>query len=254
MSLRRHLFAIGVCALCLSVSVFADEAVIRKNLATRLPNLPKIDEVTKTPVDGLWEIRLGSEVIYSDDQGSFVIEGQIIDTQKHVNLTEARIAKLTAIDFNKLPLKDAVVWKQGTGARKIVVFADPNCTYCKRFEKDLNSVKNVTVYTFLFPILGGDSPDKSKAIWCAKDKGKAWRSWMLDGTPPPAVAGKCDTTALERNAALGRKHAVNGTPALVFEDNERVPGIISAEEVEKKLATIKRKSQASLINPVRPES
>lgn len=239
MSLRRHLFTIGLSAFC--VSAFADEITIKKNLATRLPNLPQIDEITKTPMNGLWEIRMGSEVIYSDAQGSFVIEGHIIDTQKHLNLTEARIAKLTAFDFAKLPLKDAVVWKQGTGTRKIVVFADPNCTYCKRFEKDLNNVKNITVYTFLFPILGGDSPDKSKAIWCAKDKGKVWRNWMIDGTAPPAVAGKCDTAALDRNVALGRKHGISGTPSLVFEDSERVPGIISAEEVEKKFAEMKGK-------------
>lgn len=242
MTLRRRLFSIGLSALCLSVSAFADEATIRKNLATRLPNLPQIDEITRTPVNGLWEVRLGSEVIYSDAQGSFVIEGQIIDAQKHVNITEERIARLTAFDFNKLPLKDAVVWKQGTGARKIVVFADPNCTYCKRFEQDLNNVKDITVYTFLFPILGDDSADKSKAIWCARDKGKVWRSWMINGTAPPTVANKCDTSALERNIALGRKHAINGTPALVFENSERVPGIISAAEVEKKLAAMKRKS------------
>lgn len=242
MSLRHHLFSLGLSTLCLSSVVLADEAAIRKNLPMQLPNLPKIDEITRTPVSGLWEVRMGSDVIYSDEQGSFVIEGQIIDTQKHLNLTEARIARLTAIDFGKLPLQDAVVWKQGNGARKIVVFADPNCGYCKRFEQDLNNVKNITVYTFLLPILGGDSPDKSRAIWCAKDRGKAWRSWMIDGTPPPASAGACDTTALQRNVALGKKHGVNGTPALVFEDSERVPGILSAKEVENKFSRMAIKS------------
>lgn len=242
MSLRRHVFVIGLTALGVFGSGFADEATIKKNLAARLPNLPQIDEITKAPVAGLWEVRMGSEVIYSDEQGSFLIEGQIIDTQKHLNITEARVAKLTAIDFAKLPLKDAVVWKQGTGARKIVVFADPNCTYCKRFEKDLNNVKDITVYTFLFPILGGDSPEKSKAIWCAKDSGKVWRNWMIDGTAPPAVIGKCDTTALERNVVLGHKHGVTGTPSLVFSDSERVPGILSAAEVEKKFSEMKGKT------------
>ena len=81
-----------------------------------------------------------------------------------------------------------MVWKQGTGARKLVVFADPNCGYCKKLERDLNSVPNITVFTFLVPILGGDSPEKARDIWCAKDRGKAWRNWMIDGTPPPAAA------------------------------------------------------------------
>jgi len=239
---RRQLLAFGLSVLCLSGSALADEAAIRKNLPQRLPNLPAIDEVTRTPIGGLWEVRMGSEVLYSDAQGTFVVQGQIIDTAKRLNLTEERISRLTAFDFSKLPLKDAVVWKQGTGARKIVVFADPNCGYCKRFEKELTSVRDITVYTFLFPILGGDSPEKSRAIWCASDKGKVWRSWMINGTPPPSAPGKCDTSALERNVALGQKHGINGTPSLVFENSERVPGIISAEELEKKLSAANRKS------------
>ncbi len=218
----------------------ADEAVIRKNLAERLPNFPKIDEVSKTPVPGLWEVRTGTDVIYIDETGTFIIEGQITDLKAQLNLTEARINKLTAIDFAALPLKDAVVWKQGTGARKLVVFADPNCGYCKRFERDLQAVKDVTVYTFQFPILGGDSPEKSRNIWCAKDSGKVWRDWMLTGAAPPKSVGECDASALQRNIAMGRKFKVNGTPAIVFEDGKRIPGAMSAEQVEKQLVVSRK--------------
>jgi thiol:disulfide interchange protein DsbC len=238
MSVRRRLFAIALGALCLIGSASADEAAIRKALAERLPDLPAIDEITRTPVGGLWEIRMGSEVIYSDEQGAFVIEGQIVDTEQHLNLTAARIARLNAIDFATLPLQDAVVWKKGTGARKLVVFADPNCAFCKRFERELNGVSDITVYTFLIPILGGDSPEKSRAIWCARESGRVWRSWMIDGTPPPVAAAQCDATALERNLALGHKHNVNGTPSLVFENSERVPGVLSAEELEEKFSAL----------------
>ncbi len=238
MSVGRSLCIFGLVASCLVTSAFADEVAIRKNLAIRLPSLAPIDEVTKTPVNGLWEVRMGTEIIYSDEQGSFVVEGNIIDLQKQLNITQDRVAKLTAFDFAKLPLKDAVMWKQGTGARKLVVFADPNCGYCKRFEKELNGVKNITVYTFLIPILGGDSPEKSKAIWCAKDNGKVWRSWMLNGTVPPEVAGACDASALDRNLALGLKHGVNGTPMLVFTDSKRMAGIMSADELDKKLSSL----------------
>ena len=238
MSVGRSLCIFGLVASCLVTSAFADEVAIRKNLAIRLPSLAPIDEVTKTPVNGLWEVRMGTEIIYSDEQGSFVVEGNIIDLQKQLNITQDRVAKLTAFDFAKLPLKDAVMWKQGTGARKLVVFADPNCGYCKRFEKELNNVKDITVYTFLIPILGGDSPEKSKAIWCAKDNGKVWRSWMLSGTVPPEVAGACDASALDRNLALGLKHGVNGTPMLVFTDSKRMAGIMSADELDKKLSSL----------------
>ena len=230
----RH--TIAFCALGLFVQwAGAQEAVIRKTIAERLPDFPAIDEVSKTSIPGIYELRIGTEVVYSDESGNHLIEGQLIDTKSKANLTEARIAKLTAIDFAALPLKDAIVWKQGSGARKLVIFADPNCGYCKRFEKDLQAVKDVTVYTFLYPILGGDSPEKSRNIWCAKDSTKAWRDWMLDGTAPPRSMGKCDTAALERNTAMGKKYRVNGTPALVFADGKRVGGAMSVDQVEKQL-------------------
>ncbi|WP_043457952.1 DsbC family protein [Azohydromonas australica] len=220
----------------------AQEAQIRKNLAERLPSLPKIDEVSRTSVPGLWEIRIGNDVMYTDDKGDHIIQGQIVDTRTRANITESRLNKLSAIDFASLPLKDAVVIKQGSGARKMAVFVDPNCGYCKRFEKDLAAVKDVTVYTFLYPILGPDSDAKSKAIWCAKDPAKTWRDWMLSGVTPPRSMGDCDTAALERNVAFGKKHRVQGTPAMVFEDGTRVPGAIPGAEVEKHLAESSRKS------------
>ena len=219
----------------LAPACLAQEAVIRETLAKRLPGLPQIDEVSKSPIPGLYEVRMGTEILYTDERGEHVIEGSIIETKTRSNLTEARIDKLTAIDFAALPLKDAIVWKQGTGARKLVVFADPNCGYCKKFENEMQQVKNVTVYTFLYPILGGDSPEKSRNIWCAKDNGVAWRNWMINGTAPTRSMGQCDVSALQRNVALGKKYRVTGTPALVFEDGKRVPGAMAPEQVEKQL-------------------
>ncbi len=229
--LRRSLVALGIAAL--AQAALADDAAIRKNIAERMPDFPKIDEISKTPIPGIFEIRLGNDIFYTDEQGHYVFDGQLIETKNRTSLTEARINKLTAIDFAALPLKDAIVWKTGTGARKLVVFADPNCGYCKKFERELQQVKNVTVYTFLYPILGGDSPDKSRDIWCAKDSTKAWRDWMLEGTAPARTMGTCDTAAIVRNITMGRKHKINGTPALVFEDGLRVPGAMTIEQVEK---------------------
>ncbi len=220
---------------------FAGEAEIRKALAERLPDLGKVDEATKSPIAGLYEVRIGTEIYYTDDNGNYLIEGQLLDTKARTNLTEARVAKLTAIDFASLPLKDAIVSKQGDGSRKLVVFADPNCGYCKRFEREARAARNVTIYTFLYPILGNDSVDKSRNIWCAKDRDKVWADWMVDGTLPPKMMGDCDSSALQRNAALGRKHKVNGTPALVFEDGKRVPGAMSLGDLEKQLLASAKK-------------
>ena len=231
--LAQALFATALCAA--SVGVFADEAAIRKNLADHMPSLPKIDEVSKTPIPGIYELRMGTDLLYTDENGSYLIEGSVFDTRNKVDLTKARTDKLTAIDFGSLPLKDAMVIKQGNGSRRMVVFADPNCGYCKRIERDLVAVKDVTVYTFLIPILGADSVTKSRDIWCAKDSQASWRNWMIDGATPQKSIGKCDTAALERNLELSRKYKITGTPAVVFEDGTRVPGAIAADKIEKQL-------------------
>ena len=158
------------------------------------------------------------------------------------NLTEARLDQLSAVDFSALQIKDAIAVKQGSGARRMAVFVDPNCPYCKRFERDMATVKDVTVYTFLMPILGPDSNVKARDIWCAKDPAKTWRDWMLDGVAPPKAAGKCDDGALERNVAFGQKYRITGTPTIFFENGTRKPGAIPAAAVEKLLAASAKKS------------
>lgn len=225
-------------ALLLSLPVHANETVIRKNLTERLAGLPKVEEVRPSAMPGLWEIRIGNEIRYTDATGSYLLEGELIDLRTRKNLTEERIAKLQVVDFASLPLKDAVVWKTGDGKRRIAVFSDPNCGYCKRFERSLQDVKNLTVYTFLIPILGGDSPEKSRSIWCAKDSTASWRAWMLEGKAPAKPSGACDDAAVERNLALSKRNHVNGTPAIIFEDGSRAPGAMSAEQLEKRLLEI----------------
>jgi thiol:disulfide interchange protein DsbC len=222
----------------------ADEAAIRKTLADRMPELPKIDEVSKTPIPGLYEIRIGTDILYSDETGAYLFEGAMLETKTKTDMTKARIDKLTMIDVASLPLKDAMVFKQGTGARKLVVFADPNCGYCKRIERDLLALKDVTIYTYLLPILGPDSTTKSRDIWCAKDSSKAWRSWMIDGVAPPK-GDKCDTVALDRNLELARRYKINGTPAVVFEDGTRSPGALPAERLEARMKEARETSKKS---------
>ena len=231
------LVATGFMAL-LAAPSFAQEATIRKNLLERLPAFSKIDEVSKTPMSGLFEIRVNdSDIFYTDAEGNFLIQGNLIDTKAKRNLTEERVEKLSAIDFNTLPIKDAFTIVRGNGKRKMAVFEDPNCGYCKRFERDMQKVSDVTVYMFLYPILSPDSTDKSKSIWCAKDKAKVWQDLVVRDQPVPKAS--CDTTALDRNIDFGKKHKVTGTPTLFFADGSRVPGAVNAQQVEKFLADAK---------------
>lgn len=221
-----------------SLPVLANEAAIRKAFAERMPNAPKIDEVRPSAMPGLCEVRIGNEIRYTDAGANFLIEGELFDLKAKKNLTEERITQLNRIDFASLPFKDAVTWKNGTGKRRIAVFADPNCGYCKRFEKGLQELKDVTVYTFLIPILGGDSPEKTRAIWCSKDSANAWLSWMLKGEQPGKASASCDDAAIERNLALSRKIHVNGTPAILLEDGNRIPGAVGPVELEKRLQAL----------------
>ncbi|WP_066158783.1 DsbC family protein [Hydrogenophaga pseudoflava] len=230
--------AIALALALASLGAFAQEATIRKNLTERLPKLPPIDEISKTPMEGLYEVRVNqSEIFYTDAQGNFLIQGNLIDVRAQEDLTEKRQAKLTEIDFKDLPIKDAFTIVRGNGKRKVAVFEDPNCGYCKRFERDLTKIDNVTVHVFLYPILSQDSADKSRNIWCAKDKGKAFLDWMVKDVTPAAAS--CDTAALARNLEFGKKNRITGTPTLIFANGTRVPGAIGADRVEKLLAEAK---------------
>jgi thiol:disulfide interchange protein DsbC len=222
------------CALLFASTAWSQEATIRKNLAERIPQLSSIDEVSKSPIPGLFEVRVnGAEIFYTDAEANYLVQGNLIDTKQKRNLTEERIDKLTAIAFEALPVKDAFTLVRGNGKRKLAVFEDPNCGYCKRFEKDLQKINNVTIHYFLYPILSADSTEKSKNIWCAKDKTKAWQDWMVRDVTPATAS--CDSTAITRNVELGRKYKITGTPTLVFADGSRVPGAIGADQIEKRL-------------------
>lgn len=217
----------------------ANEAAIRKNLPERLPNFPTIDEVRRTPMAGLFEVRInGTEIIYTDAQGNFVIQGVLLDTQARVNLTEQRVEQLTALPFDQLPLKDAFKLVRGNGERQMAVFEDPNCGFCKRLERDLAKLDNATIHIFLYPILGQDSVTKSNHIWCAKDRAKAWEDWMLRNITPPAA--ECDTSAIARNVEFGRTHRITGTPTTFFVNGARVPGAVGLERIEAALQAPRR--------------
>lgn len=209
-----------------------NEAIIKRTLEGRLGGA-KVDAVAKTPYLGLYEVRLDHEILYTDEKMNYIFSGNIIDAKSMQNLTEKRLRDLSSIKWDNLPLDIAVKTVRGNGKSMLAVFSDPNCPYCKRFEKDLAKINDITIYTFLYPILSQDSRDKSNAVWCSADKSKAWNDLMLNGTVP--AAARCDTP-IERTLELGRKYRVSGTPTLVFANGERVPGAIPRDQLEKLLA------------------
>jgi thiol:disulfide interchange protein DsbC len=210
------------------------EMLIKKNLSERLSSLPRIEEVRRTPMSGLYEVRTESnEIYYTDPEGNYLLQGELIDVRQKRNLTEERIDKLSAIEFSKLPFKDAFTIVQGNGQRKLAVFVDPNCGYCKRFERDLEKLDNVTIHVFLYPILGADSVEKARNIWCAKDRSKSWRDWMLNAQKP--LEAKCDTAAVDRNVEFGHKNRITGTPTSFAANGNRIPGALPLSQLQSML-------------------
>lgn len=235
----RLLASIAAASLSLLLALPAaaqDLERIKSELRKKFPEA-QIETTRKAGYGGLIEVTGGGEVFYTDEKTSFLLLGSIIDTKTRENVTEARMRKLSAIKFDSLPLESAIKVVRGNGSRRIAIFADPNCGYCKRFERELVNVPDITVYTFLYPILSPDSMEKSKAVWCAPDRAKAWMDLMIRDAVP-AAAAKCDSP-LDQLVAFGREKRISGTPTIFFEDGERVPGAMPMAAFEKRLADAK---------------
>ena len=232
--LKRILAVALTGAILVAGAARADEASVKKAVEAALPGLP-VDGVRKTPYLGLYEIRTGAELIYTDEKVTYFFSGNIIDAKTRKDVTEERKNKLSQINFGDLPLNLAVKQVRGSGKRVIATFEDPNCGYCKKLAKDLQTLSDVTIYTFLYPILSPDSTEKSKAIWCAADRAKAWNDWMMNNTSPGAKTD-CDTSTIDKVVALGQKLNIRGTPTIFLSNGERIPGAVSLAKLEQSMA------------------
>lgn len=213
---------------------------IKKLVEPRLGAGAKIDSVKATPYGGLYEIRTGGEILYTDRSGSYLFSGHIFDAKSMTDLTKERLDDINKIKFSDLPFQNAVKLVKGNGKRVIAVFEDPNCGYCKRFrQQTLKEMDNVTVYTFMYNILAEDSFDKSKNIWCAPDRNKAWDDWMVSGKMAPNAPANC-ATPNDQVLALGQKLHITGTPSIFFADGSRIPGAVDAKALEAKLVAIQQ--------------
>ena len=216
------------------------EEKLKKTLTQRLGEGTQVETIIKTPYNGLYEVKVGNEIIYSDAEGKFIFIGRILETETSKDITQARLDEINKIKFSDLPLEASIKSVKGNGKRVIAVFEDPNCGYCKRFRKTLADTKDITIYTFMYPILSDDSRAKVKNVACSADKAKAWDDWMINGKTPAAAAESCNATAsTEKVLELGRKLKVTGTPTIFFIDGTRVPGAIDAKTLESRLASAK---------------
>lgn len=228
----------GLSAAC-AIAETPLEANIKKAVEPRLGNGVKVDSVKETPYGGLYEVRAGGDILYTDKKGEYLFIGHVYNAKTAQDLTKLRIDEINKIKFTDLPFELAMKTVKGDGKRVMAIFEDPNCGYCKRFRQTtLKEVDNVTVYTFMYNILSDDSFVKSKNIWCAPDRNKAWDDWMISGKAAPVAPANCPTPN-DKVLALGQKLRVEGTPAIFFADGSRVPGAIDIKTLEAKFSTLK---------------
>jgi thiol:disulfide interchange protein DsbC len=206
-------------------------AAVKQALEAKFPGAP-ISNVSRSPYFGLFEAQLDDRMLYTDAKVNYVIVGSVYDTATRTNLTEQRMKRLNRIAWDSLPLELAIKKVKGDGSRKLAIFSDADCPYCKRLEAEMKGLDNVTIYTFLFPIdqLHPDSARKSAMIWCSPDRIKAWDEWFDSGTLPDN-AGDC-ATPIAQTALLGQKYHVNATPTLVFADGSITPGALPLDRLE----------------------
>lgn len=231
----KKIIALAISAgMLVAASAQASETDVKKAVESILGKNAKVDSVRKAGVLGLYEVVVGGEIAYVDEKAGYIIFGNIVDVKARKDLTEERKTKLAQIKFSDLPTDLAIKQVKGNGKRVIATFEDPNCGYCKKLAKELVNVNDVTIYTFLYPILSPDSTEKSKNIWCASDKVKAWNDWMVNGSAP--AAAKCDASAVDKTVALGQKLGIRGTPTIFFSDGNRVPGYMPAAQLDKAIS------------------
>lgn len=253
-----------LCIGCLHISAAWSSELDRLKARLQSQLGAEVTEIKRLPVPGWYEVNLGTRIFYSDQQGRYLLVGHLIDLKTDENLTAARLAGLNRINFTQLPLANAIKVVKGKDAgkntRQIAVFSDPNCPYCRQLEKSLAQLDNLTIYTFLYPVLSSDSMAKAQAIWCAVDRSQAWQDWIRDKKLPNKVANRssntmtithCDTSVLQKNIALGRELNITGTPTLFFSDGRRLTGAVPAKMLEKELIQEKEKRSNNENNDAR---
>ena len=226
MSLR--LLAVFLAA-SFAATVLADEASVKRGVEARFDGI-KVDSVTKTSYAGLYEIVVGETIFYADEKVNFLFKGEIIDARSQKNFTEERQQKLSAIKFEDLPLELAIKQVRGSGKRVVAIFSDPFCPYCKSLDRALLREDDITIYTFLYPILRPESPDNSRSIWCAPDRAKAYYDFMLNSREP-ALTNTCDAP-VDKWLALGQKIGVRATPTSFTTNGQRILGARPEELVK----------------------
>ena len=212
----------------------ANIATVQQNLKKNFPDIP-VQSVQTTPLKDIYEVYMGGQIVYTDDDANYFFIGNLIDNKNQKNLTEDSLQKLEKIDVSTLPLDQAIKHVKGNGQRVLYLFSDPDCPYCQRLEKQMASVDNVTIYLFLYPLKGlhPNAEKMATQIWCAKDQYAAWEDYLLNKKQPTKSAS-CQTP-IQKNLELGKRLKISGTPTMFIKNGNRITGAVEADELNQLL-------------------
>ncbi len=215
----------------LPFSLHAEETAIRKAFAERYANVV-VKSVTATAIPGIYEVLAGGRILYADATGDHLLIGTLVETRSRTNLTQQRMEALKAVKFDSLPFDKAITLVKGKGERRIAVFSDPDCPFCRKLEQELAGMDNLTIHVFLLPLkeLHPQAVEIAGNIWCAVDRAGAWRAYMLEGKKPEG-GGTC-ATPVNEIATLAAELGIDGTPAIILSNGRRLEGAVPSTTLE----------------------
>lgn len=230
----KTIFSVLVLNIAMFSAAHANVTTVQNNLKKNFPEIP-VQSVQPTPVKDIYEVYMGGQIVYTNDDANYFFVGNLIDNKNQRNLTQESLQRIERIDVSKLPLNQAIKHVKGNGQRVLYVFSDPDCPYCQRMEKEMAQVNNVTIYLFLYPLtnLHPNAEKMATQIWCSKNQYAAWENYLVNRVQPPAVAA-CPTP-IQKNLELGAKLNITGTPTMFLKNGNRITGATSAAQMNQLL-------------------
>ena len=215
-------------------------AQVKAHIESNTAGAVVVDGVATSPIAGLVEVTSGMDVFYADPTGRYaLVEGRLMDLQGKQDLTAAKLERLSHIDFQKLPFELAIKTVHGRGRRHLAVFEDPTCPVCRALHKFLAQLPDVTLYTFVYPVVSPEAGPIARDVWCSPNRTALWDDVMNGAAPPVSTAlgtsASCNTEAIDKTLVLGDQLHVFGTPTVFLSDGRRMVGATPPDEFLKAL-------------------
>ena len=217
------------------VAESASKTAIQKSLGAVLPGVT-LENIQPSPVDGISEVLVGPRLFYVTNDGKYLLQGSLIDLETRIDVSEERRKGIRLNAINEVGEDNMIIFPAAESRHTITVFTDIDCGYCRKLHNEIDqyNAKGITVRYLMYPRTGVDTPSyqKAVAVWCEKDRQDA----LTRAKAGEQLKGGTDcANPVQAHFELGQMVGVRGTPALVLDDGEMLPGYIPADKLAKAL-------------------